>query len=152
MRLEGVRALLNFVGFALGGAHDEAMFVTRAHRFHPASRGFVRNTSVLNRVIVSLSVSSMKIERAAKGQTYLVAQSCRTAFGDLTTRICTVLGVPGRRPVGGATQYLKAVESDIVAELREFGISAGVADPLADPEEAKREYAARALPSFWDRP
>jgi UDP-N-acetyl-D-galactosamine dehydrogenase len=29
---------------------------------------------------------------------------------------------------------------DIVAELREFGISALVADPLADPEEARHEY------------
>ena len=29
---------------------------------------------------------------------------------------------------------------DIVAELREFGIAALVADPLADPEAAKREY------------
>jgi UDP-N-acetyl-D-galactosamine dehydrogenase len=29
---------------------------------------------------------------------------------------------------------------DIVAELREFGISALVADPLADPDEAQREY------------
>jgi UDP-N-acetyl-D-galactosamine dehydrogenase len=29
---------------------------------------------------------------------------------------------------------------DIVAELREFGIAASVADPLADPAEAKREY------------
>ncbi|HTV46657.1 MAG TPA: nucleotide sugar dehydrogenase [Stellaceae bacterium] len=30
---------------------------------------------------------------------------------------------------------------DIVAELREFGIAASVADPLADAEEARREYA-----------
>src|SRR5215469_2451175 len=30
---------------------------------------------------------------------------------------------------------------DIIAELREFGIAAAVADPLADPGEAKREYA-----------
>jgi UDP-N-acetyl-D-galactosamine dehydrogenase len=29
---------------------------------------------------------------------------------------------------------------DIVDELREFGISALVADPLADPDEARREY------------
>jgi UDP-N-acetyl-D-glucosamine/UDP-N-acetyl-D-galactosamine dehydrogenase len=29
---------------------------------------------------------------------------------------------------------------DIVAELREFGIAALVADPLADVEQAKREY------------
>ncbi len=29
---------------------------------------------------------------------------------------------------------------DIIAELREFGIEALVADPLADPAEAKREY------------
>jgi UDP-N-acetyl-D-glucosamine/UDP-N-acetyl-D-galactosamine dehydrogenase len=29
---------------------------------------------------------------------------------------------------------------DIVAELREFGITALVADPLADPIEAKREH------------
>ena len=29
---------------------------------------------------------------------------------------------------------------DIVAELREFGIAALVADPLADPEEARHEY------------
>ena len=29
---------------------------------------------------------------------------------------------------------------DIVAELRDFGIAARVADPLADAEEARREY------------
>ena len=29
---------------------------------------------------------------------------------------------------------------DIAAELREFGIAAQIADPLADPEEARREY------------
>jgi len=35
---------------------------------------------------------------------------------------------------------------DIVAELREFGISALVADPLADPAEAKREYGVELVP------
>src|SRR5438477_5657240 len=35
---------------------------------------------------------------------------------------------------------------DIVAELREFGIAAMVADPLADPAEAKREYAVDLVP------
>jgi UDP-N-acetyl-D-galactosamine dehydrogenase len=35
---------------------------------------------------------------------------------------------------------------DIVAELREFGISASVADPLADPIQAKREYAVDLVP------
>ncbi|MBV9203481.1 MAG: nucleotide sugar dehydrogenase [Alphaproteobacteria bacterium] len=35
---------------------------------------------------------------------------------------------------------------DIVAELHEFGISARVADPLADPEEAKREYGIELAP------
>jgi UDP-N-acetyl-D-glucosamine/UDP-N-acetyl-D-galactosamine dehydrogenase len=35
---------------------------------------------------------------------------------------------------------------DIVAELREFGIAALVADPLADPEEAQREYGIRLMP------
>jgi UDP-N-acetyl-D-galactosamine dehydrogenase len=34
---------------------------------------------------------------------------------------------------------------DIVAELREFGIAALVADPLADPEEAKREYGVELV-------
>jgi UDP-N-acetyl-D-galactosamine dehydrogenase len=34
---------------------------------------------------------------------------------------------------------------DIVAELREFGITALVADPLADPEEAKREYGVELV-------
>jgi UDP-N-acetyl-D-galactosamine dehydrogenase len=39
---------------------------------------------------------------------------------------------------------------DIVAELREFGISATVADPLADPAEAQREYGVElvALEAF----
>src|SRR5271155_1701675 len=39
---------------------------------------------------------------------------------------------------------------DIVAELREFGIAARVADPLADPAEAKREYGVEmaALDQF----
>jgi UDP-N-acetyl-D-galactosamine dehydrogenase len=35
---------------------------------------------------------------------------------------------------------------DIVAELREFGITARVADPLADPEEARREYRLELRP------
>ena len=35
---------------------------------------------------------------------------------------------------------------DIVAELREFGIAARVADPLADPAEAKREYGVDLVP------
>ena len=35
---------------------------------------------------------------------------------------------------------------DIVAELREFGITASVADPLADPDEAKREYSIDLVP------
>jgi UDP-N-acetyl-D-galactosamine dehydrogenase len=35
---------------------------------------------------------------------------------------------------------------DIVAELREFGISAAVADPLADPTEAWREYGVELVP------
>jgi UDP-N-acetyl-D-galactosamine dehydrogenase len=35
---------------------------------------------------------------------------------------------------------------DIVTELREFGIAASVADPLADPAEAKREYGVELVP------
>jgi UDP-N-acetyl-D-galactosamine dehydrogenase len=35
---------------------------------------------------------------------------------------------------------------DIVAELREFGISALVADPLADPSDAQREYDIELVP------
>ncbi len=35
---------------------------------------------------------------------------------------------------------------DIVTELREFGITASVADPLADPAEAKREYGIDLVP------
>jgi UDP-N-acetyl-D-galactosamine dehydrogenase len=35
---------------------------------------------------------------------------------------------------------------DIVAELRDFGIAALVADPLADPVEAKREYGIDLVP------
>ena len=35
---------------------------------------------------------------------------------------------------------------DIVAELREFGIAALVADPLADPAEAKRKYGIELVP------
>ena len=35
---------------------------------------------------------------------------------------------------------------DIVAELREFGITASVADPLADPDEAKRQYGIDLVP------
>src|SRR6201998_2011735 len=34
---------------------------------------------------------------------------------------------------------------DIVAELRDFGIAALVADPLADPAEAKREYGVELV-------
>jgi UDP-N-acetyl-D-galactosamine dehydrogenase len=35
---------------------------------------------------------------------------------------------------------------DIITELREFGISAAVADPLADPAEAQREYGIELVP------
>jgi UDP-N-acetyl-D-galactosamine dehydrogenase len=35
---------------------------------------------------------------------------------------------------------------DIVAELHEFGIAALVADPLADPAEAKRQYVIDLMP------
>jgi UDP-N-acetyl-D-galactosamine dehydrogenase len=35
---------------------------------------------------------------------------------------------------------------DIIAELREFGIAASVADPLADPAQAKHEYAVELVP------
>ncbi len=35
---------------------------------------------------------------------------------------------------------------DILTELREFGIIARVADPLADPAEAKREYGVDLVP------
>jgi UDP-N-acetyl-D-glucosamine/UDP-N-acetyl-D-galactosamine dehydrogenase len=35
---------------------------------------------------------------------------------------------------------------DIVSELREFGIAAFVADPLADPAEARREYGIELVP------
>jgi UDP-N-acetyl-D-glucosamine/UDP-N-acetyl-D-galactosamine dehydrogenase len=35
---------------------------------------------------------------------------------------------------------------DIVTELREFGIAAQIADPLADPDEAKREYGVELVP------
>jgi UDP-N-acetyl-D-galactosamine dehydrogenase len=35
---------------------------------------------------------------------------------------------------------------DIVAELREFGIAALVANPLADPAEARREYGVELVP------
>jgi UDP-N-acetyl-D-galactosamine dehydrogenase len=35
---------------------------------------------------------------------------------------------------------------DIVAELREFGIAAAVADPLADPAQAKRQYDIALVP------
>jgi UDP-N-acetyl-D-glucosamine/UDP-N-acetyl-D-galactosamine dehydrogenase len=34
---------------------------------------------------------------------------------------------------------------DIAAELREFGIAAQIADPLADPEEARREYGVELV-------
>ena len=35
---------------------------------------------------------------------------------------------------------------DIVAELHDFGITARVADPLADPNEARREYGIELVP------
>jgi UDP-N-acetyl-D-galactosamine dehydrogenase len=35
---------------------------------------------------------------------------------------------------------------DLIAELREFGIAARVADPLADPAEARREYGVELVP------
>ncbi len=35
---------------------------------------------------------------------------------------------------------------DIVAELRGFGIAASVADPIADPAEARREYGIAITP------
>ena len=39
-----------------------------------------------------------------------------------------------------------ATGHNIVAELREFGITALVTDPLADPAEAKHEYGVELVP------
>ena len=55
----------------------------------------------------------------------------------------TVLGLTFKEDVPD-TRNSKVV--DIIAELRSFGVSVQVHDPLADPEEARREYGVTLCP------
>src|SRR3954447_9874443 len=78
--------------------------------------------------------------------------------GYIARRLIKVL-IAAERPVKGARVGILGITfkenvpdlrnsrvPDIVAELREFGIAASVADPLADPAEAKREYGVELVP------
>jgi len=78
--------------------------------------------------------------------------------GFIAQRIVKLL-IAAKRPVNGARIGIVGITfkedvsdlrnsrvPDIVAELREFGISALVADPLADPSEAQREYDIELVP------
>jgi UDP-N-acetyl-D-glucosamine/UDP-N-acetyl-D-galactosamine dehydrogenase len=73
-------------------------------------------------------------------------------MGGFITRRMVKLLIADERPVKGARIGIVGITfkedvpdlrnsrvPDIVAELRELGVAALVADPLADPDEAKRE-------------
>src|SRR5215471_17531911 len=53
---------------------------------------------------------------------------------------CAKIGIVGITFKEDVPDLRNSRVPDIVAELRDFGIAASIADPLADPAEAKREY------------
>jgi len=86
-------------------------------------------------------------------QVILSGRRINDGMGGFIAQRLVKLLIAAERPVKGAKVGIVGITfkedvpdlrnsrvPDIVAELREFGITALVADPLADPAEAKREY------------
>ena len=92
-------------------------------------------------------------------QVILSGRRINDGMGEFIAQRLVKLLIEAERPVKGARIGIVGITfkedvpdlrnsrvPDIVAELHEFGISARVADPLADPEEAKREYGIELAP------
>jgi len=92
-------------------------------------------------------------------QVILSGRRINDGMGGFIAQRLVKLLIAAERPVKGAQIGILGVTfkedvsdlrnsrvPDIVAELREFGIAAAVADPLADPAEAKREYGIELVP------
>jgi UDP-N-acetyl-D-glucosamine/UDP-N-acetyl-D-galactosamine dehydrogenase len=95
-------------------------------------------------------------------QVILSGRRINDGMGSFIAQRLVKLLITAERPVKGARVGIVGITfkedvpdlrnsrvPDIVAELRDFGITAKVADPLADPAEAKREYGVD-LVSFDD--
>jgi len=86
-------------------------------------------------------------------QVILSGRRINDGMGGFIAQRLVKLLIAAERPVKGARVGILGITfkedvpdlrnsrvPDIIAELREFGIAAAVADPLADRDEAKREY------------
>jgi UDP-N-acetyl-D-galactosamine dehydrogenase len=93
-------------------------------------------------------------------QVILSGRRINDGMGSFIAQRLVKLLIAAERPVKGARIGIVGITfkedvpdirnsrvPDIVAELREFGISAMVTDPLADPAEAEREYGIELVPS-----
>jgi UDP-N-acetyl-D-galactosamine dehydrogenase len=92
-------------------------------------------------------------------QVILSGRRINDGMGSFIAQRLVKLLIAAERPVKGARIGILGITfkedvpdlrnsrvPDIVAELREFGIAAWVADPLADPAEAKRVYGIELVP------
>src|SRR5215471_5684177 len=92
-------------------------------------------------------------------QVILSGRRINDGMGPFIAQRLVKLLIAAERPVKGARVGILGITfkedvpdlrnsrvPDIVGELREFGISALVADPLADPAEARREYGIELAP------
>jgi UDP-N-acetyl-D-galactosamine dehydrogenase len=91
-------------------------------------------------------------------QVILSGRRINDGMGSFVAQRLVKLLIAAERPVKGARIGILGITfkenvpdlrnsrvPDIVAELRDFGIAALVADPLADPAEAKREYGVELI-------
>jgi len=92
-------------------------------------------------------------------QVILSGRRINDGMGSFIAQRLVKLLIAAERPVKGARIGILGITfkedvpdlrnsrvPDIVAELREFGITAAVSDPLADAAEAKREYGIELVP------
>jgi UDP-N-acetyl-D-glucosamine/UDP-N-acetyl-D-galactosamine dehydrogenase len=92
-------------------------------------------------------------------QVILSGRRINDGMGSFIAQRLVKLLIAAERPVKGAKIGIVGITfkenvpdlrnsrvPDIVAELREFGITAIVTDPLADPAQAKREYGIELVP------
>jgi UDP-N-acetyl-D-galactosamine dehydrogenase len=92
-------------------------------------------------------------------QVILSGRRINDGMGSFIAQRLVKLLIAAERPVKGARIGILGITfkedvpdlrnsrvPDIVTELREFGITALVADPLADPGEAEREYGVELVP------
>src|ERR1700738_3986656 len=92
-------------------------------------------------------------------QVILSGRRINDGMGGFIAQRLVKLLIAAERPVKGARIGIVGITfkedvpdlrnsrvTDMVAELREFGIAASVADPLADPTQAKHEYGVDLVP------